>query len=293
MIINKKQVKSIINKSNLPIAGYTINPYIGCPHKCKYCYAEFMKRFTNHKEEWGTFLDVKYWDKIKKPEKYTGKTMIIGSVTDGYNPYEEKYQRTKEFLEQMKNSQINLIITTKSDLVLRDINLIKQYPNPLVSWSINTLNNKFQQDMDEATPIKNRIKAMKKFHKEKIKTTCFISPIFPEITDPIEIIEKINKYTDYIWLENLNLRGSYKKTILEYIKNNHPELTETYNQIYNKKNTEYWEQLDDEIKTYAENNKYIYVIDKEPFLKNPTNKPILINYFYHNKITQSAKKRKK
>ena len=57
MIIQEKEVKSILSKSNLPIAGYTANTYIGCPHACKYCYADFMKRFTGHKEKWGTFLD--------------------------------------------------------------------------------------------------------------------------------------------------------------------------------------------------------------------------------------------
>ena len=59
MFIQEKDVKSILSKSNLPIAGYTANPYVGCPHACKYCYADFMKRFTGHKEKWGTFLDVK------------------------------------------------------------------------------------------------------------------------------------------------------------------------------------------------------------------------------------------
>lgn len=86
MIIKEINVKNILTKSNLPIAGYSINPYVGCTHACKYCYANFMKRFTNHKEDWGTFLDVKYWPRISNPHKYDGSTMIIGSVTDGIYP---------------------------------------------------------------------------------------------------------------------------------------------------------------------------------------------------------------
>lgn len=80
--LGEVKVKSVLTKSNLPIAGYSINPYVGCTHACKYCYASFMRRFTGHSEPWGTFLDVKYWDKIKDPSKYDGKTMIVGSVTD-------------------------------------------------------------------------------------------------------------------------------------------------------------------------------------------------------------------
>ena len=50
-----------------------------------------MKRFTGHKEEWGTFLDVKHWTEIKNPKKYAGQRVVIGSVTDGYNPQEEHH----------------------------------------------------------------------------------------------------------------------------------------------------------------------------------------------------------
>lgn len=55
-LIRTKEVRGIMTKSNLPVGGYSVNPYVGCTHACKYCYASFMKRFTGHKEEWGTFL---------------------------------------------------------------------------------------------------------------------------------------------------------------------------------------------------------------------------------------------
>lgn len=211
--INHLKVKTVLTKSNLPIAGYSVNPYVGCTHACRYCYACFMKRFTGHTEEWGTFLDVKHWDKIKDPRRYAGQTMIVGSVTDGYNPQEEIFCRTRAFLEQMQGSGINLIITTKSDLVLRDLELIKTFPSPLISWSINTLDENFKNDMDKAVSIGRRIAAMKKCHEAGIRTTCFISPIFPEITEVFEIIEKIKDFCDYIWLENLNLRGSSRRIL--------------------------------------------------------------------------------
>ena len=63
LVINEIQVKSIMSKSNLPVCEYSVNPYVGCTHGCKYCYASFMKRFTGHAEPWGTFLDVKYWNR--------------------------------------------------------------------------------------------------------------------------------------------------------------------------------------------------------------------------------------
>ena len=88
--VNHIETKSVMTKSNGPLGGYAVNPYVGCPHACRYCYASFMKRFTGHTEEWGTFMDVKEWPRIKNPEKYAGQKVIIGTVTDGYNPLEEK-----------------------------------------------------------------------------------------------------------------------------------------------------------------------------------------------------------
>lgn len=290
MVIKEIQVKNILTKSNLPIAGYSINPYIGCSHACKYCYAAFMKRFTKHDEPWGSFVDVKYWEPIKNPQKYAGKTMIIGSVTDGYLPQEAIYKRTRAFLQEMQGSNINLIITTKSDLVVRDLDLIKTYPNPLIAWSIDSLDENFKKEMDHAPSIQRRIEALKTCHKAGIRTSCFISPIFPGITDVEGIIDKIAPYCQYIWLENLNLRGGFKKDILDYIKNSYPKLEELYQEIYNKNNLTYWEKLSQEIEEYTKQKGYSYVIDKEPFLDKIYALPIIINYFYHTQIKQSAKK---
>ena len=292
MLVNHKDVKSVISKSNLPIAGFTVNPYVGCAHACKYCYADFMKRFSGHKEKWGSFVDVKHWPQIKNPQKYSGKTIIVGSVTDGYHQCEREFERTREFFEELKGVDVNLIITTKSSLILRDLDLIKEFPDPIVSLSINTLDEEFKSDMDNASPISERLKTLKRFHDEGIKTVCFISPIFPGITDVFEIIEEVTDYVDYIWLENLNLRGGYKKVILDYISEKYPDLEMLYEDIYRFKNMDYWRELDEKVEKFALENDYMYVIDEEPFLINPSDKPIIINYFYHEKIRQSSKNMK-
>lgn len=104
-IIKEIRVKNILTKSNLPVCEYSVNPYVGCTHGCKYCYASFMKRFTGHAEPWGTFLDIKYWQEIKNPKKYAGKELFIGSVTDPYLPQEEIYGRTRALLEQLKGQR--------------------------------------------------------------------------------------------------------------------------------------------------------------------------------------------
>ena len=290
MIIKEIEVKNVITKSNLPVCDFSVNPYTGCEHACKYCYASFMKRFTNHPEPWGEFLDVKYWDKIRNPKKYAGKELFIGSVTDPYNPQEEIYGRTRALLTELQGSGAKLSIATKSDLILRDLDIIKTFPDVRVSWSVNTLDEIFKDDMDKAVSIKRRLAAMKAFHKAGVRTTCFISPIFPVITDVKAIIEQAKEHCNLIWLENLNLRGSYKAVIMDYIKEKYPALLPLYHDIYSLGNRSYWEALDTELKEYAAEIGLEYVTNDDSMSRPFSAPPVIVNYFYHSEIKKSARK---
>ncbi|MCM1407809.1 MAG: radical SAM mobile pair protein B [Treponema brennaborense] len=290
MIVKNITVKSVITKSNLPVCDYSANPYTGCGHACKYCYACFMKRFTNHTEDWGAFLDVKNWDEIKNPEKYCGKEIFFASVTDPYQPAEEKYKRTRTLLQQLQGSGALLSIATKSDLILRDLDLIKTFPNARVSWSINTLDENFKNDMDRAVSIERRISAMKEFHKAGVRTTCFISPIFPKITDAKAIIKAAKDYCNLVWLENLNLRGSFKPVIMNYIAEKYPGLIPLYNSIYGRNDRTYWQELDSEMRAFCKAENLPYVVNDDSVKRPFGEPPVVVNYFYHSEIKKSARK---
>ena len=282
--IKEIDVKSVMTKSSLPVGGYSVNPYVGCPHACRYCYASFMKRFTGHTEPWGTFLDVKNWKPITNPHKYDGERVVIGSVTDGYNPYEEEFHRTRRLLEELRGSDAEIMICTKSDLVLRDLDLLKSFPKVTVSWSVNTLDEQFCADMDNAVSIERRLKAMRQTYEAGIRTVCFVSPIFPRITDVKAIIEEVKDYADLIWLENLNLRGQFKGGIMTYIREKYPDLIPLYEEIYNKKRLEYWQALEQDISNYAKEQGFPYRINDLPYGRSEKGKPVIVNYFYHEKI---------
>ena len=289
-IIQKIEVKSVLSKSNLPVCEYSVNPYVGCLHACQYCYASFMKRFTNHPEPWGDFLDVKHWPEIKNPQKYAGKELFIGSVTDSYNPQEEVYGRTRALLTQLQGSGAKISVATKSDLILRDLDLIKSFPDARVSWSINTLDETFREDMDKAVSIQRRLAAMKVFHDAGVRTTCFISPIFPGITDTKAIIQRARTQCNLIWLENLNLRGGYKTVIMNYIQKKRPDLLPLYQEIYNRNDRRYWELLDAELKDWAAEIGLDYVTNDDSMSRPFEAPPIIVNFFYHSEIKKSARK---
>ena len=283
-IIQEIKVQNVMTKSSLPVGGYSVNPYVGCPHACKYCYASFMKRFTGHTEPWGTFLDVKHWKPIANPHKYDGERIVIGSVTDGYNLYEAEFRNTRRLLEELRGTQAELMICTKSDLVLRDLDLLKQFPKVTVSWSVNTLDEEFRADMDRAVSIERRLRAMQQVYEAGIRTVCFVSPIFPGITDVKAIIEEVKGYADLIWLENLNLRGQFKGEIMAYIREKHSALFPLYEEIYNQKRLDYWKALEEEISSYAAQQSFPYRVNDLPYGRSEKGKPVLVNYFYHEKI---------
>lgn len=287
ILIKTVKAKNIMTKSNLPVGGYSVNPYIGCTHGCKYCYASFMKRFTGHNEAWGTFLDVKCWPEIKNPEKYKDQRIVIGSVTDGYNPQEEHFKNTRRILEQLKGSDAEILICTKSDLVVRDLDLLKSLGKVTVSWSINTLDEKFREDMDRAVSIQRRLAAMKQVYDAGIRTVCFISPVFPGITDFEAIFEKVKNQCDLVWLENLNIRGSFKQSIMNYIRDNYPDLVPLYNAIYNKKDRTYFQLLEKKAEQMAKQNNCLYVDNELPYGRSPKGHPVIVNYFYHEEVKGS------
>lgn len=270
MVIKHIDVKDYVTKSNLPASDYVINPYVGCPHGCKYCYACFMKRFTGHNEEWGSFVDVKHCNKPISIKRLTNKSVFLSSVTDCYNEYEEEFCITRDILKQLSEIDCELSISTKSKLILRDVDLLKKCKTLKVSMSVNTLDENFKDDMDNASSITDRLETLKELHNNGIYTVLFMSPMFPVITNFKEIVEISKGFVDEYWFENLNLRGSYKNVILSYINKNYPSLTELYDDIYLNGNNNYWVNLSIDIENYCKKNRIKYV-----------------NYFYHKELVDA------
>ena len=295
LLIRDVETKNIMTKSNLPVGGYSVNPYVGCTHGCKYCYASFMKRFTGHTEPWGTFLDIKHWPTIKNPKKYKDQRVVIGSVTDGYLPQEKQIRNTRRILEQLKNSGAEILICTKSDLVLRDIDLLKEMGKVTVSWSINTLDEKFQADMDQAASISHRLEAMKQVYEAGIRTVCFISPVFPGITDFEKIFERVKDQCDLVWLENLNLRGGFKQEILDYIQKCYPHLIPLYDEIYRKGDRSYFRSLENQAAQMAQKYDCPFVDNELPYGRAEPGHPMIVDYFYHEEVrgSENTGRRKK
>ena len=193
----------------------------------------------------------------------------------------------RKLLEQLCGSGADILIGTKSDLVVRDLDLLKELGQVTVSWSINTLDEDFKNDMDAAVSIERRIAAMKQVYDAGIRTVCFVSPVFPGITDFEAIFERVKNQCDLFWLENLNLRGGFKKTILDYIAGKRPELVQLYDEIYNKHDRSYFEALEKKAEEMAKKYDCPFVDNEMPYGRVPQGHPVIVDYFYHEEIRGS------
>lgn len=259
--MNNLKVKEVvargyINPSKLPGSDYVINPYVGCPHRCIYCYAEFMKRFSNHDEPWGSFTDVKIRSTSTRPIDLQGKNVFLSSVTDCYNPLEEKYALTRKLLLQLRHSGAVVTILTKSALVLRDMDVLKQMPDVTVGFSLNTTDDGLRRDIEPcAGSVSERLHALKTLHENAIRTWVHVSPIFPYLSDWKALLQAAAPFADSFSFENLKLRAASLPRVLLYISRRHPQLRCAYEQIYRKNDMTYWRVLRKEILACCNENK--------------------------------------
>lgn len=283
IIVTEKTVESYLTKSK--IGQFAINPYVGCPHACKYCYASFMKRFTGHSELWGDFIDIKRARHTINGSQITGKNVFMGTVTDCYNPYEAKYGITHSILEQLVGVDCYLQIATKNKLILRDLDLLKKMKHLSVALSVNTLDENFRRDMDRASTVQERLETLRTLHENGIYTILFVSPIFIGITDWKAIIETSRSFVCEYWFEDLNLRGGYKNVIMQYVQGYYSDSYPLFKRIYVQGDKTPLTEMENEIIAYCHDNDILFsdYFHHEEVIRNPKNKILGKNHV----LTQS------
>lgn len=281
MIVRRKEVKSILTKSGTH-NGYTASPYAGCAHKCLYCYAKYLPEWTGHEgERWGEYVDVKYWPPIAEKVKkgLHGKSVFISSATDPYQDIEAEFGRTHALLEELKGTGAEITIATKSCNVVWDAAILKEL-GAKVALSINTLDESFRSDMDCGSTIEMRLAALESLHESGVMTVCFVSPVFPGITDAPTIIERVTGICDEVYLEHLVLQNPYKGSVLYYIRTRYPDLYPYYDRLFNKGELDEWWEWDDYMEEWCKENGYEY--SYEHFPKEHRDRPVVINFRGHN-----------
>lgn len=138
--------KKAFHRTKIPGARYVINQYIGCQHACKYCYARFLCKWYNY-GHWGEWIIVrKNLPELVKMEKVKG-SIYMSSISDPYQPIERDFKLTQRILKNM-NKKARLSILTKSSLIVRDIDIIKEFEFIEVGLTINGFEEKVRKEIE-------------------------------------------------------------------------------------------------------------------------------------------------
>jgi DNA repair photolyase len=247
-------VRSILNRCdsrrNLPFT-WTINPYRGCEFACKYCYArythEFMeirdvaefehKIFVKEEAAWLLRRDLK---KVRPEEE-----IAIGTATDPYQPAERRHRVTRSILEELsRHSGLEIGIVTKSDLVLRDIDVLQRVSeqNTIgVHVTVTTVDSDLARITEPRAPRPDlRLKAVRKLNEAGISAGVICAPVLPGITDKPKDLEALVKAASEakatnIFANPLFLKPCSRAIFLPFIQERFPDLVPLYQQLYGER----------------------------------------------------------
>ncbi|MBR9679517.1 MAG: radical SAM protein [Candidatus Altiarchaeota archaeon] len=248
MKLIKTSAKQIFTRTKIPGVSWVLNQYVGCEHACGYCYAKFMCRWKSH-GAWGNWVEAK----MNAPELVKGKlvtgSVFMSSISDAYQPIEKKLELTRAVLENM-DKRTELEVLTKSDLILRDIDLFNQFSSINLGLTLNGFDAKTKKAIESDTPKHDRrVNALQKLKNAGLKTYGFISPVIPGLVDIQSIISETRNFVDYYIIEFLNMSASGPK-FRQYLKTKHPiEFEKTKNKEALLQQAKKIKQLDSKIST--------------------------------------------
>lgn len=223
---------------------WTINPYRGCEFACKYCYARYTHEFMELRD--GADFERKIYVKqqaawllrqdLKKVKR--GQQIAIGTATDPYQPAEKRYEVTHRILEELAlHHGLEIGIVTKSDLVLRDVELLQQvaeHNTLFVNLTITTLNTKLARILEPRAPRPDlRLEAVRELVAAGINAGVICAPVLPVITDGPAALDALVRATrevggKYIYANPLFLKPCSAKVFLPFLEVEFPQLVDAY-----------------------------------------------------------------
>jgi DNA repair photolyase len=251
MIVKELKVDSVIKKitrkDNLFKGDYTTDPYQNCDFGCIYCDSSYDKTI---------YVKINAAETLEKELKKLPKgRIIVGSVHDPYQNSEKKYMLTRKILEVIKKNDFTCHVLTKSDLVLRDIDILKKIDKCFVTVSITSLKDKNSNFFEKnVSNPKKRFKVIEELNKNSIYSGIAVMPFLPFIAESEikQFFQEAKNYNiKYILYKHLELKGDQKKIFFEEIKNFYPDILEKYEKLYSNcyhPNQEYIKKIDDIMK---------------------------------------------
>jgi DNA repair photolyase len=245
------QVKSVLNRvAGMPFR-WSINPYRGCSHGCKFCYARRTHWFLDEDgvNEW----DTKVFVKVNAPDvlrlelsrpSWKREMVALGTATDPYQAIEGRYRITRRILEALRDFHTPVSIITRCPMIVRDLDILQDLARRAgvtVCISVATTDNRLARQIEPTVaPPVQRLRTVERLAAAGIRTGVMLAPILPGLTDQPKHIEAVIRAARYhgahfIGHNVLHLGDVTKDVFNQFLRDQYPDLLRVYKTLYRKK----------------------------------------------------------
>lgn len=241
----KSLIQSVSHGDKWFGVDYNMNLYRGCCHGCIYCDSRsdcyHVDNFDTVRAKANT--EIMLYNELRSKRK---KGVVgIGAMSDTYNPFEKELEITRQALQQIANQGFGVCIETKSDMILRDIDLLKQITrqhSAIVKLTVTTWDDALSRKIEPYAPVSSiRLKAIKKMSDEGLYAGMLMMPLLPFINDSIEDIKKLvalayDHHVRFIYPSfGVTLRANQREHYFQQLNKLYPGMRHRYVRTYGEK----------------------------------------------------------
>ncbi|MBM4441701.1 MAG: radical SAM protein [Candidatus Rokubacteria bacterium] len=240
--------RSALNKVQGMGFGWSLNPYMGCVHRCTYCYVRAYERRADRPSDdrYGASIRVKtnVADVLRRElarPSWPREEIAIGAATDPYQPVEGRYRLTRRCLEVLAAARNPFSLITRGTMIVRDVDVLRDAASRAgvhVTFSVPTLDPEVWRHTEPGTaPPRQRFRALRTLVDAGIDAGVGIAPVLPGITDKPALLEDIARAArdagaTGLWCNVLFLRAGTREHFMESLARHWPEQVARYEALY-------------------------------------------------------------
>jgi DNA repair photolyase len=240
--------KAALNRVRGMPFNWSLNPYMGCVHRCTFCYVRAFERRADrpYDDRYGQSIRVKVnvADVLRRElarASWQHEPVAVGAATDPYQPAEDRYRLTRTCIEAFAEAHNPFNLITRGPLIVRDVDVLQQAAaraDVSVNFSVPTLDERIWRTTEPGTaPPRQRLRALKTLVDAGIKAGVGMAPILPGISDKPELLREVvlaarEAGATHLWTSLLHLRPGTREHFFEHLAEDWPEEAERYKRLY-------------------------------------------------------------